>query len=74
MSTVCCPRLVQLKLTARLNDALGAVRVALPGQFDNDLIVSLAVCPGHQRLGQTKGINAAPNGFFSLIHRLLLDI
>ena len=64
---------MQLQLSARLNHALGAVGVALAGKLDDDFVVSLAV-GSDQGFGQAQGIDAAPDRFFGLVHRLLLKV
>ena len=70
---VCVHDQVQFQLPAGLNHALGAVGIAFAGELDDDFVVALAV-GSDQRFGQTQRVNAAANGFFGLVHGLLLDV
>src|SRR5712675_1658776 len=64
---------VQLQLPAGLNDALGAVRIAFAGQFNNDFFISLAV-GSHERFRQAERVNTATDGFLGLVHGSLRNV
>src|SRR5258707_9460883 len=62
----------EFKLPACLNDGLGARWIAFAGKLHENFVVFAAV-QLNRRLRQSKGVDAALDGFERLCHRLLLN-